>query len=184
MTGWQSGVTFGELLRIQQELYGGGAAFIGYPVEDGSGTAVDYRASAVAVNAKKENQASAWAFVKYYLLNGYDGQGFPVVQEQFDQVMREAMEDEYTTENGERKKVMKAYYNDGGTSISIYAASKEDVDAVTELVEQADQRFELHPAVQSIINEEAEAYFAGQVDLDRTAEKIQNRVSLLLQESR
>ena len=42
----------------------------------------------------------------------------------------------------------------------------------------------MHPLIQNIINEEAEAYFSGQVDLDRTVEKIQNRVSLLLQESR
>ena len=42
----------------------------------------------------------------------------------------------------------------------------------------------MHPVIQNIINEEAEGYFSGQVDLDRTAEKIQNRVNLYLQESR
>lgn len=29
-----------------------------------------------------------------------------------------------------------------------------------------------------------EAYFSGQIDLDKTVDKIQNRVSLLLQEAR
>ena len=36
--------------------------------------------------------------------------------------------------------------------------------------------------IRNTINEEAAAYFSGQVDIDKTVEKIQNRVSLLLQE--
>ncbi len=66
----------------------------------------------------------------------------------------------------------------------VYAASREEVEAVLKLVESAGNRFELHPVVQNIIDEEAEGYFSGQVDLDRTVDKIQNRVSLLLQEWR
>ena len=58
------------------------------------------------------------------------------------------------------------------------------MQAARELIERGGSRFEMHPLIQNIINEEAEAYFSGQVDLDRTVEKIQNRVSLLLQESR
>lgn len=36
--------------------------------------------------------------------------------------------------------------------------------------------------IRNTINEEAAAYFSGQVDIDKTIEKIQNRVFLLLQE--
>ena len=43
---------------------------------------------------------------------------------------------------------------------------------------------EYHVTIQNIINEEAQGYFSGQVDLDKTVEKIQNRVALFLQESR
>ena len=53
---------------------------------------------------------------------------------------------------------------------------------VRRLVEGAENRFEPHWAIQAIINEEAEGYFSGQMDINKTAEKIQNRVSLLLQE--
>lgn len=51
-------------------------------------------------------------------------------------------------------------------------------------MEGTQNRFEPHWVIQNIINEEAEGYFSGQVDLDKTAEKIQNRVTLLLEESR
>ena len=171
--------------RIQKELYGGNLAFIGYPTVEGTGTAVDYRASAVAINAGKEDLSGAWAFVKFYLLEGYDGQGFPMVKEEFEQAMKDAMEDDFTEMEGGggTERVPKDYYNDGSREIAAYAATAEEVETVRELVERAENRFEYHPAIQSIINEEAQGYLSGQVDLDRTVEKIQNRVSLLLQES-
>lgn len=170
--------------QIQQELYAGTLAWVGYPVTEGTGTAVDFRGSAVAINAKKEDLTGAWEFVKYYLLQGYDGQGFPIVQEAFDQEMAAAMEDEYITEeNGAKERFPKEYYNDGGGNIAVYAATQEEVDAVIRLIEGVEYRFSMHLEIQNIINEEAEAYFVGQADLERTAEIIQNRVGLLLQET-
>ena len=171
--------------QIQKELYGGDLSVIGYPVAGGGKAVVDYRASAVAINAGKEDQAGAWAFVKFYLLRGYDGQGFPVVKDQFDQNMEAAMEDEYTAaeDGGGTEKLPKEYYGDADRQVFAYAATREEVDAVRKLVEEAENRFEYHPAIQNIINEEAQGYLSGQVDLDRTVEKIQNRASLLLQEA-
>lgn len=169
--------------QIEEELYGKDVGFIGYPVADGSGTAIAFRNSDVAINARKENQEGAWEFVKFYLLHGYDGQGFPVVKQQFDRVMEAAMEEDYDASgsDGTQKSPKASLYN-GGDMIFVYAAAQEEVDAVVRLVERAKNRVEPHAEIQSIINEEAAVYFSGQVDLDRTAEKIQNRISLLLQE--
>ena len=170
--------------QIQKELYGGDVAFVGYPVAAGSGTAVGFRGIPVAINARKEDRTGAWEFVKYYLLHGYDGQGFPLVREQFDRVLDAAMEEDYgVSEDGGTERNPKGYYNDGGGQIFVYAAAQEDVDAVRGLVESAGNRCESNPVIQDIINEEAAGYFSGQVDLDSTVEKIQNRVTLFLQES-
>lgn len=172
--------------QMEKELYGGNLGVIGFPTVKGSGTAVDFRGSAVAVNARSANQAGAWEFVKFYLLQGYGGQGFPMVQERFDETMEGAMQDDYTdSEYGTgQEKLPKKYYGGQDGSIAVYAATQEEVDAVRELVESVQNRFEMHPVIQNIIDEEAQGYFSGQVDLDRTVDKIQNRVSLLLQESR
>lgn len=172
--------------QMEKEKYGGSLGVIGFPTVKGSGTAVDFRGSAVAVNARSANQAGAWEFVKFYLLQGYDGQGFPMVQERFDEVMEAAMQEDYTDSEGGtgQEKLPKEYYGGPDGSIAVYAATREEVNAVRELVESVQNRYEMHPVIQNIINEEAQAYFSGQVDLDRTVDKIQNRVSLLLQESR
>lgn len=164
--------------QIQNKLYGGNVAFVGYPVAEGSGTAVSFRGSTIAINAKKEDQTGAWEFVKFYLLYGYDGQGFPIIQEQFDRVLDAAM----VEEEGDPR-FPKGYYNDGGESIFVYAATREDIDTVRRLVESAGARCEWNSTIMNIIDEETEGYFSGQIDLDKTVEKIQNRVSLVLQES-
>ena len=170
--------------QIQKELYGENVAFVGYPVAAGSGTAVGFRGSVVAINDQKEDKTGAWEFVKFYLMHGYDGQGFPLVQEQFNQVMDAAMVDDYSVNEEEgTEKNPKAYYSDGGADIFVYAAAKKDIDIVMELVESAENRCESNLTIQNIINEEAEGYFSGQVDLDSTVKKIQNRVTLFLQEA-
>lgn len=106
-----------------------------------------------------------------------------IVKEQFDREMDAAMAEDYSAaEVGRVEKNLRQYYNDRGEDIFVYAASQEDVDAVRKLVESAENRFEPHATIQNIINEEAAGYFSGQVGLESTVEKIQNRVSLLLQE--
>ena len=118
--------------QIQKELYGGKIAFVGYPVAEGSGTAVVFRENAVAISAQKEDQTGAWEFVKFYLLYGYDGQGFPLIQEQFEQVMDVAMVEDYDIAEGTEKNP-KGYYSDGGADIFVYAATQEDVDTIRNL---------------------------------------------------
>ena len=170
--------------QIQKELYGGDVEFIGYPVAEGNGMALAFRGSAVAINGRTENKNGAWEFVKYFLLHGYDGQGFPVMQQQFEQVMQDAMQEEETaSESGENEKYPKASYNDGYGNILVYAANQEDVDTVIGMIENTENRFESHAEIQNIINEEAVGYFSGQVDLDSTVKKIQNRVQLYIDEN-
>lgn len=171
--------------QIEKEIYGGDLDFIGYPVAEGSGTAAAFMGSEVAINARKEDQTGAWEFVKYYLLAGYNGQGFPLLQEQLDEVLAAAMEEDYElAEDGGKERYPKGYYGDGAVNFTVYAATKEDVDRITALIESVGNRAEYHAVIQNIINEEAQGYFNGQVDLDKTVEKIQNRVALFLQESR
>ena len=170
--------------QMEKNFYGGDIDFIGYPVTEGSGTAVSFRGSSLAINAAGKNQKGAWEFVKYNLLQGYNGQGFPVVKERFQEVIEAAMEDDYElNELGESQKNPKEVYSTGGGEyFFVYAATQEEVDAVVKLVEGASNKVKIHSAIQNIINEEAAAYFSGQVGLDRTAEVIQNRVTVVLEE--
>ncbi len=196
-TGVSEGIASGDILltagiidsvadyQLQNELYGG-VSFIGYPTESGSGTAVSYRGTELAVSAESSNQEAAWEFVKYCVENGYSGEGFPILKTQFEEAMQEAMTPEYTTAvdaDGETEEVPKGSLYDGDSGyLFVYAASQSDVEAVEALVESADTRHQYNTALQEIIDEEAESYFSGQSSLNDTVENIQERITIYLQE--
>ena len=170
--------------QVQSELYGGSLAFTGYPTTQGSGTALSFRGMELAVNARKENQEAAWEFVKYCLLNGYDGRGFPVVKAQFEAAMDAAMQPEMVETVEGTFEAAKSYYADEDMSFAVYEASQEDVEAVKQLVYSAGNRYEYSVEILNIILEEAESYFSGQKSDEEAAGIIQNRVRLYLQENR
>lgn len=78
--------------QIQRELFGGDIGLIGYPTAQGSGTAANFWGTQLAINALSSNQEAAWEFVKYFVLHGYTGNGFPLVKEQLEKVLAEAMQ--------------------------------------------------------------------------------------------
>ncbi len=196
-TGISEGIASGDILltagvidsvadyQLQDQLYGG-VSFIGYPTESGSGTAVGYRGTELAVSAESSNQEAAWEFVKYCVENGYSGEGFPMLKTQFEEAMQKAMTPEYTTAvdgDGETEEVPKESLYDGDSGyLLVYAASRSDVEAVEALVESADTRHQYNTALQEIIDEEAETYFSGQSSLNDTVERIQERITIYLQE--
>lgn len=168
--------------QIQKEIYGDEISFIGYPVKEGTGTAVSFRGGQLAINAGNGHQDEAWEFVKYYLLNGYDGTGFPVMEEQFEEAMQQAMTPDMVKDENGTYEMPKGNYMTDDTSLSVFAASQEDVQRVRELIATAQHRFEYHTEIMEIIESEAELYFQGQKSLEQTAAIIQNRVSLYLEE--
>lgn len=168
--------------QLEKGIYGEEIGFIGYPTAEGSGTAVNFMGAQLAIASGSKNRQEAWDFVKFYLLNGYDNQGFPLVKEQFDQAMAHAMEEEYVTEDGVRSRVIKGSYWVGDGSMYVYAATQEDVDAVVRLVESACNRYRYHTELLNIIDEEVGSYLSGQKDLDTVAGIIQNRATVYLQE--
>ena len=173
-----------EDYRLQSELYGENIQFIGYPTESGSGSAVEFTGAGLAVNSMGEHQKEAWEFVRFFIQNGYDGVGFPVMQEGFDTFLMDSLEEEYVEEDGETSAVVKkSYIEKDIVSIYVTKCGPEDVEAVKSLVEHISGKSQYHTEVQKIIDEEAPAYFQGQKGIEEVCDIIQRRVALYLGEN-
>ncbi len=168
--------------QIQSELYGGELTFIGYPTAEGSGTAIGYRGSQLAISNYSEDKEAAWEFVKYYMQNGWDGQGFPILQGQFDAAMEKAQQKDMETADGTSYELPKGYFSDGSHYFEVFNAAPGDVEAVRNLAAIAGNRYKYNTDILEIINEEAGAYFNDQKPIDEVVEIIQNRVRLYLDE--
>ena len=170
--------------QIQRELFGGDIGLIGYPTAQGSGTAANFWGTQLAINALSSNQEAAWEFVKYFVLHGYTGNGFPLVKEQLEEVLAEAMQEErFASEDGTTtEKMLKGCLSTMDGDIIVYEASSEDVEAIRWMIENATQKMQRYMEIQDIIDEEAQAYFREQKSLEDTAAIIQSRVTLYLEE--
>lgn len=168
--------------QIQSELYGGELTFIGYPTAGGSGTAIGYRGSQLAISNYSDDKEAAWKFVKYYVQNGWDGQGFPISEDQFDIAMEAAQQKEMETADGAAYELPKGYFSDGSNYFEVFHATPDDVETVRNLVAAAGNRYKYNTDILGIINEEAGAYFKAQKAIEEVAEIIQNRVKLYLDE--
>lgn len=170
--------------QTAKELYGEEVAFIGYPTNNGSGTAVTFREVPLAISAKQEYIEGAWDFVKFYIINGYKQRGFPIEVNQFEATMSFAMQPDFVVDlDGETIKIPKTVYSDKDTRILIYEASEEDVRAVKDLISSVTNKFEYNVPIMQIISEEAETYLQGGKTLGEVTKIIQNRVRLYLSEN-
>lgn len=168
--------------QIECERYGEKLEFLGYPTESCSGTAVRLRGSQLAINAKEEHTEEAWEFLKYYMLNGYEKMGFPVLQSLFEETLKVAQEPIWENDSSGTYQMPHGSYFDGNNTIAVYEADSQDVELIRNLIENATNVFEYDTAILNIIQEEAEPYFAGQKSIEQVAEIIQNRVQLYLLE--
>lgn len=123
--------------QIQSALYGGKLNFIGYPTTKGSGTALGYFGREFSINTATQEKEAAWDFIRFFLLNGYNGQGFPVLIEKFEEVMQQAAEGEYISAGEEGTiEIAKGMYSDGNVNIEVFHADQSDIEQVKQLMKQ------------------------------------------------
>lgn len=176
-------ITSVEDYRLESELYGENVQFIGYPTENGTGSAVLFSGDEMAINSKSEHQEEAWEFIKYFVQNGYNGTGFPLVKKQFDKVLNESMNEVMVNEDGETKEIAKKSYNEKDViNIQVFKCEPEDAEAIRDLVDSVSDKFQYNTEIQKIIDEEVGAYLNNQKEMEEVCSIIQSRVQIYLDE--
>lgn len=181
-------------------ILGDDAVFKGYPGEE---TEPVYKAQlydSFAINSMSDNKEGAWKFMEFLLTEGYmsgsayvgepgSDTSFPIVKSKLQEVFDVAKEIKSVyDESGEP--VLDAQGNPRqqkkGTmnGVEYYAATDEDVEAVSFMIEHIGSVYTSNQIIEDIIYEEISALFAGQSTPQATAELIQDRVQLYLDEKK
>ena len=183
----------------QEDLmsFGGNAVLRGAPLADGKEMFFILAENALGIPVNAGNKEGAWTFLQFYLQNQEaDGSlsGFPTSIAMLDQMEEKAVtplyvmteEGIYLDENGEPKETPRRILYRDGMEIEVYALSQDDADALREVLERIDFRpwSGLEQAVMAIVEEEAGAFFDGAKTAAEAADIIQNRVRILIHESR
>lgn len=183
--------------QMYHMMMGEEATCIGYPTVDGSQGVFFNGSNICGITTKSTHKDAAWKFMESFLK--YDGQqrmhygGLSTRLDELEERFEEDMTPEYEKDvNGEYKKdaegnlieYPKATWGYGDNwEATIYAATKEEIDAVKALIYAAKPAFENDEEIQAIIQEETAAYFNGQKSANEVADIIQSRVSIYISEN-
>ena len=143
------------------------------------------------MHASSKNKEGVWEFIRFNLTEKRQenmwtaNAGFPILKSALDKVLADAMEDEYyEDEDGNKKLTSKMTWTTGDFTVEVYAATKEQVDRIREMIDTAQPGGTMEEKLYDIIREEAQAYFDGQKKAEDVAALIQNRVQTYLDETR
>lgn len=175
------GRNFKNLLRGQ---IGEEICFVGYPSEERKGSCIIANMS-VGISSKCRNQKSAWDLVRQFLLDDYQMENtyyIPATVSAFEKSLEELKDKPYwTDENGNKE-----YYDDtiwiGGKDIPSPPLTDAEVEAFKNFVYSVNKLSGSYADIETIIYEEAAAYFEGQKSVDEVVNIIQSRASIFVSE--
>lgn len=134
-----------EDMLYQLTGFNGGVKFVGYPSEDGTSNHAFQIDGAIAISSTCADKTAAWNFMKQFLTEDYQSGSnvwnFPINQKAFDQKMKDAMTEEYQTdengnvvkdENGNPIRIPKMTYytTDAGGGVAFAATTETAASTV------------------------------------------------------
>lgn len=169
----------------------------GWPCNQGTGVKVQF-SNSFAICSYSQCPEGAWDFLEYYMtldwLEDYailhpespqktyqSIHGLPLNRSAFEEKLEWSMVQRYYDDTGEP---IPFYFGEEGIP-NFYANSEEDVERIKEIVALADGKsLSVLSFISQIVGEEIGGYKEGVLSAEQTAEKIQNRVQLYLDEQK
>lgn len=172
------------------ELFHKNAVFSNVGAE---GLIIGEREGLLGVCSKSENKEALFALYDFlYEPENYHnfyfwGMIMPVIKEEYGLwkdyfLATEAYEDKYGKYN--RKHDFQIGMGAAEVIIPVGSISEEEAEAAVTALQEVKYVKPMKAAYENIILEEAEAYFTGNQDLDRTCDNMENRLRLALEESK
>jgi len=189
-----------EFLMPYELQFGEEITAIGYPTPDGRPYYVGVGKNTVGIPANSQNKEAAWQFVEAYLTreNQYFIGEMSSRRERLEKEAENKARIDYEIwdgeivlykageHEGEPVMIRKGWIPLEGESIPYYYMTQEQLDAVMEVIENADftpRLGGLRREVISILLEELSPYIEGQKSLEECSRILQSRVQNLVQEN-
>lgn len=173
--------SIGEVLyyTYYRTLWGEGFACTGYPNVEGNGVVL-IAENSMGICAESAHKEAAWRF----LVECARGErayvwSFSALKPQLEKQFAQAAERWMTVDyDGNDMEIPRSIYEYKGETVSLYAASEEEIEAVRELIAGALVVKRENRDILNILHEEAAYYFAGQKSAEEAAKIIVNRMNL------
>jgi len=163
--------SFEDAPYYANDLFGADVSYIGFPCGNGSGAYIRAQ-EAYAISAHSKYLRGAWEFLRYYLTDEYQSNletGLPVQKKYF-------LESSLKILNKNQNHYTNA---ESGTPEFL---TEEQLAKLIQFILSTDRCYYTNEDIMNIVIEEAGAFFSGNKTAQETAEVIQRRVQLYLDE--
>lgn len=166
--------------------FGDDITLVGYPTANGAGAVINMNTSC-SIMSDSPNKEACWDFINDFFddeyQNGEDMYEIPSIKSAFEARLDRAMEKPYYINSEGKKETYDDTYYIGGEEIKIPPLTQEQRDIVENYILSGKvNSYFYNDEINSIIEEQINAFFAGEKTAQETAELIQNRVSILVSE--
>lgn len=177
-----------EEFQLYSAMFNNNAAFKGFPCANRKGNALVV-GSGIAMTSSCADKQGGWEFIKSLLSAEYQKENvynFPSNQEAFDAMLKEAMTPTYYTdpETGEQVEESHGGWGWGSLMIELYALTQEEADMIVDVINSVEKVYSYDNDIMNIITEECAAFFNGEKSARDTANLIQSRVRIYVNEQR
>ena len=176
---------FRDYSYAKQAVFGEDITMIGFPVEEGNGAGLNI-STTMAISALSKNQDVAWEFLKTFLTEEYQESltyDFPVRISSLQKLEEKAWEKPYTIDENGNKQEYDDYFYINGMEVPAEPLTKEETGKFVEYLKSLDKMCIYNEALNNIITEECESYFAGQKTAQEVADIIQSRAKIYVSEN-
>ncbi len=178
-----------DICSVEHIFGGQEVTFIGFPVDRTNGTMIQSCGPVLAISRNSRHKDAAWAFISWLLSPSAQSKlpsGFPLCRSALEEQIRQASEIEYETdEEGVQRQVVKERVSfEGEAPMEIYCITPEQAEQLITLIEQAGNISQVEPKIYRIFLEEADYYFNGAKGLEETADVIQSKIYIYVNEKR
>ena len=194
-----AGIYYVDSIIYNDMYFGGETTYIGYPTNEGVGSMLRLGAgdgALYAMSSKCSDKQAGWQFLRSFLLeeNQKDNWGLPTNVNAFNTMIKKAMTPEYRKDadgnfvldqNGEKIQVSRGSYGMADGSIKyIYALTQEQADKLLAVIMTTTKVADESDSIYDIVNEQAQAFFAGQKSAEEVARLIQSKANIYVNEQR
>ena len=156
---------------------------IGYPTREGKPTSSIYGFAEVAILHSCKDADGAWRFIESYL-SAYPGEFAAARLWSNVDVMEKIIDDELALYGKNEVEIRDSEGNVIGKDYTEHRINQNGVDAFRQILSDYQKKPKSVNDVRKIVYEEIPAYYEGQKSLDDVIDVIQNRVNLMLTESK
>ena len=190
-------VTFEDVQKNTLGLGGIPCTFVGYPTEHGVGSMFAQIGNSFAISSSCADKDAAWQFVREFFLpsyqNQFKGSVFPTNLQVYEEMKRDAMTVQYErnpdgsyvlNDEGQRVEADRGSVEVGGTMVKLGVVTQEECDLVEQIIRSTSHVLSTDSSLKDIIVSGAAGYFADQRSVEETAQQIQSRANLYVNEQR